>query len=51
MAITILHALWGPFLAIELCRSFELANTWGQSDQTGGSASNLQVSNHILAQT
>ena len=49
MAVAIFHGL-RSLLAIELRRSFELADTRGQLDQAGGRASNLQVSNHILAQ-
>ena len=50
MAVAIFHGLRGSLLAIELRRSFELADTRGQLDQVGGRVSNLQVGNHVLAQ-
>ena len=50
MAVAIFHGLRGSLLAIELRRSFELADTRGQLDQVGGRVSDLQVGNHVLAQ-
>lgn len=35
MAVAIFHSLRGSLLAIELRRSFELADTRGQLDQAG----------------
>ena len=51
MGVAIFHSLRGSLLAIELRWSFELANTRDKLNQAGERVSDLQVCNHILAQT